>query len=71
MECCNICGGKIAEIRGKYPKWEKRKICPTCSYEKLEQIHDLSSSEYGKTYMHDNTEILKDIDTELKKAKEE
>ncbi len=52
VEGCGICGGEMAFIRGKHPNDDKRKICPTCSYEKLEQINDISSKEYGKTYQN-------------------
>ena len=47
---CGICGGKMVYIRGKYPKDKKRKICPTCAYERLEQINEISSRDYGKCY---------------------
>ena len=47
---CGICGGNMVYIRGKYPKDKKRKICPTCAYERLEQINEISSREYGKCY---------------------
>lgn len=47
---CNSCGGKQTLIRGRYPKTESRLICPTCAYERLEQINDISSPHYGKTY---------------------
>lgn len=39
---CNVCGSKMVEIRGKYPKDPPRKICPTCAYERLERIHDIT-----------------------------
>jgi transposase-like protein len=47
---CGICGSKMVYIRGKYPKDKKRKICPTCAYERLEQINEISSRDYGKCY---------------------
>jgi hypothetical protein len=47
---CNICGGKLVQIRSKYPHGKKRKVCPTCTYERLEQINEISSSDYGKSY---------------------
>jgi len=47
---CDICGGKLAIIRGRYPNDDKREVCPTCATEKLESIHDLSNKDYGKTY---------------------
>lgn len=46
---CNVCGGELAYIRGRYPKEDKRKVCPTCTYERLEQINEISSKHYGET----------------------
>jgi hypothetical protein len=43
----NICGGALVEIRGRYPEDPKRKVCPACLQERLEQINDISSSGYG------------------------
>lgn len=45
---CGICGGKQVIIRGKYPNTPKRRVCPTCTYERLEQISEISSPDYGK-----------------------
>lgn len=53
-DCCGVCGGKMVYIRGKYPKTPKRKICPTCTYERLEQINEISSEHYGKAYKATN-----------------
>lgn len=47
---CNVCGSKLVYIRGKYPKSKKRKICPTCAYERLEQINQISSESYMIAY---------------------
>ena len=47
---CNICGGSLVEIRGRYPQQEPRIVCPTCTTERLEQIQELSNPNYGKTY---------------------
>jgi hypothetical protein len=44
---CNVCGSSLVSIRGKYPNSENRYICPTCAYEKLEQIQEISSPSYG------------------------
>lgn len=44
---CNICGGKLVLIRGRYPNSDKREVCPTCATERLEQINELSSNAYG------------------------
>lgn len=47
---CSVCGSYKVLIRGKFPKDEKRRICPTCTYERLEQINEISSENYGKAY---------------------
>lgn len=44
---CNICGGELVMIRGRYPKEDKRQVCPTCNTERLEQINEISSKLYG------------------------
>lgn len=44
---CGICGGKTVLIRGGYPGSDKREVCPTCTTERLEQIHEISNSNYG------------------------
>lgn len=44
---CNICGGELVLIRGRYPNEDKRQVCPTCNTERLEQINELSSNAYG------------------------
>lgn len=42
---CNVCGGQLWLIRGKHPKDDKRKVCPTCAIEILESIYsNLDSS---------------------------
>lgn len=46
---CNICGGQMVFIRGKYPNEDKRKVCPTCAVERLESINEMSSKNYGQT----------------------
>ncbi|AGO48400.1 hypothetical protein Phi10:1_gp059 [Cellulophaga phage phi10:1] len=33
---CGVCGQELTEIRGKYPKEPKRKVCACCATEKLE-----------------------------------
>ncbi len=48
-ECCK-CGDLLVEIRGKYPKEDKRKVCPTCTYERLEEIHKMTDPNYGQAY---------------------
>jgi hypothetical protein len=47
-EGCGTCGGELATIRGKYPGTDKRKVCATCNTERLEQINEISSTNYGK-----------------------
>jgi len=47
---CGICGGKLVYIRGRHPNEPRRKVCPTCCQEKLEQIHEISDKDYGKSY---------------------
>ena len=44
---CVICGGQTALIRGRVPKSDKRRVCPTCLKEKMENIQDLTSDNYG------------------------
>lgn len=46
---CNVCGGEMVLIRGKYPGNDKRYTCPTCTCERLEQINEISSKNYGHT----------------------
>jgi len=47
---CRICGNELVEIRGKYPNQEKRKVCATCTTERLEQIFEIANPDYGKAY---------------------
>ena len=44
---CAICGGKRVLIRGRFPKEPEREVCPTCVTERLEQIQQIASMEYG------------------------
>lgn len=44
---CNICGGELILIRGRYPHSDKREVCPTCNTERLEQINEISGNNYG------------------------
>ena len=44
---CGICGGTMVEIRGRYPKQENRKVCPTCLAERMDQIREVSNPDYG------------------------
>lgn len=45
---CNVCGGKMVYIRGRYPGTDNRLVCPTCAVERLEQIRKISSPDYGQ-----------------------
>ena len=47
-KCC-ICGGDTVLIRGKYPSTPKRNVCAQCNTERLEQIQEISSPDYGRT----------------------
>lgn len=38
MTGCNVCGGKLAKIRGQYPREPDREFCPTCLVERLEAL---------------------------------
>lgn len=49
---CKMCGSKFTEIRGRYPNQEPRKICATCTYERLENIREIVSPDYGKAYQN-------------------
>jgi hypothetical protein len=39
-EYCKICGQELTEIRGRYPKQPRRKVCACCATEKLEWIEE-------------------------------
>lgn len=47
---CRVCGGTMVFIRGKYPGADKREVCPTCAWERLEQINEISQPNYGMAY---------------------
>jgi len=38
---CPICGGRLVEIRGRYPGDKKRKVCPTCLQERMDEMADV------------------------------
>lgn len=51
VEGCSVCGAQMASIRGKYPHTDNRTICPTCAYERLEQISEiLNSNRLGQSH---------------------
>ena len=52
---CTCCGSKMIMIRGKYPKQPKRKVCPTCAVEKLENYEYQNSPNYKNAVKGDST----------------
>lgn len=50
MNGCGICGGQMVSIRGRYPKEERRNVCPTCLAERMDQIREVSCPDYGIAY---------------------
>ncbi len=56
-KCCDVCGGTLTEIRGRYPHTPHRLVCPTCLQEKLERIHEETLPNYGKAYQNKQKEI--------------
>ena len=44
-EYCKVCGQELTEIRGRYPKQPKRKVCACCATEKLEWIEEQNNIE--------------------------
>jgi len=47
VETCGVCATPMVLIRGRYPKDDKRWVCADCLQSRMEQIHDLSSRDYG------------------------
>lgn len=47
---CPVCGGKMVYIRGKHPGDDKRKVCPTCLQERMDNINNISSRDYNIAY---------------------
>jgi hypothetical protein len=47
---CNICAGKLIEIRGRYPKDPRREVCPTCLADRMDMIREMSALDYGIAY---------------------
>ena len=57
---CGVCGGQLAEIRGRYPNTPKRKVCSTC-------LMEIRESVIGNLYPNNQT---KEADaTRLKETK--
>lgn len=44
-EYCKVCGQELTEIRGRYPKEPRRKVCACCATEKLEWIEEQNNVE--------------------------
>ena len=55
LKRCPICGGKLVKIRGKYPGDKRREVCPTCLQERMDQINEISSRDYGVAYKKKTT----------------
>ena len=47
---CGVCGGKMVEIRGRYPRDERRNVCPTCLAERMDMIRELTAADYGMAH---------------------
>lgn len=47
---CDVCGAEMTLIRGRYPKTDKRWVCPTCLAERMDNIAELSDKNYGRAY---------------------
>lgn len=57
---CNICGGVMVEIRGRYPENHLRRdrtriVCPTCLADRMDNIREIASPDYGKCCTSDPT----------------
>lgn len=48
MTGCKVCGSKLVMIRGKIPHQPDREICPTCAQERLEDLLERQSPDYGQ-----------------------
>lgn len=51
---CDICGGKRVWIRGRHPRDGRRKACPTCLQEKIDNIREISDNNYGRAKQCDS-----------------
>ncbi len=47
---CHVCGGRLVEIRGRHPKDDRRKVCPTCLASRIDQIQEIADPSYGRAY---------------------
>ncbi len=55
QEICGVEGSPMVYIRGRYPHADRRLVCPTCLAERMDNIREWSSQEYGKTYINTPT----------------
>jgi len=55
-DSCPVCGASRVWVRGRHPHDEKRKVCPTCLAERMDQIREMSDSNYGRSYQAQNPE---------------
>ena len=58
MITCGICGGNMVLVRGRFPKDDKREVCPTCLAERMDQIREVSSSDYGRAFETKSIELI-------------
>ncbi len=49
-ETCDICGGVLVMVRGRYLRDDKRQVCPTCMREKLDIIKEVADDDYRRAY---------------------
>lgn len=47
---CNQCCGAMVYIRPRHPGMDERLVCPTCLADRMDNIRDISSPEYGQAY---------------------
>lgn len=44
---CRCCGMETVDIRGRHPGDPKRKVCPQCLAEKIDQVREILEPTYG------------------------
>ena len=64
-EYCKICGQELTEIRGRYPKEPRRKVCACCATEKLEWIEEQNNVEAKCSNSVKKLEVGKDYDNDV------
>lgn len=52
---CGTCGGQMVFVRGRYPETDKREVCPTCLSDRMDQIREITSPDYGHVRQNPNT----------------